>query len=383
MNVNWVQMKNVGVEQDMPITLHMKNAPVIEVLGMVMKKASENNELDPIGYDIQKAIVHISTQRNLLRNNQQIVVYDIGDIIERFTSCTTNQQAKLAIMDERFKEIKELVRTQVGKQHYWTEFGGDCALVSNFGNKLIVKAHESIQKDIKQLLFELRDNRSVGLVPIPVETPNKVDLKLRQTIKLDLHAVKLKDAMANLAQMIDVVIDMDWRQLTNVGVEPDLPITLTMNQIPAAEALSLILEHAEAYNTNDPLWYDTTSHNITVSTKRWLFRNNAIMVSYDVRNLLFILEQMPKNENLNKQQIHENCVNQIYDFIRKNIDPDMWSGQPMGTADIRELNGLLLIRAHKSMHRQIRQLLEAVAYQYPADIPTAAECKTKVNEVEK
>ena len=61
----------------------------------------------------------------------------------------------------------------------------------------------------------------------------------------------------------------------------------------------------------------------------------------------------------------------------------MWSGQPMGTADIRELNGLLLIRAHKSMHRQIRQLLEAVAYQYPADIPTAAECKTKVNEVEK
>lgn len=384
MTANWVQMANVGVEPNLPITLHMKNAPVAQVLDWVMKKASENNELDPIRFDIQNGIVHVSTRRHIMRDHQQIAVYNIGDIIERYTSSVLNAQAKLAIMEERFKEIKELIRTQVGKQYDWVEFGGDAAMVSHFDTKLIVKAHPDIQIQLKQLLSELRDNRNVvRLEPMPEDQPNEVDLKLKQTIKLNLHKTKLQDVMANLSQMTGIAIEMDWRHLNDVGVQDDMPITLTLDTVTAGEALMLILQHAQAYNPNEPLWFDTTSHNITVSTKRWLFRTNAILRSYDVRHLLIFLKHTTVNQELNEQQIHDQSVLRITALIQSMVEPAMWDQSGNSGSSIRELNGLLLVQAHRSMHRQITQLLQAMAYHPPVDLKMGEACKAKAKAVEK
>lgn len=159
-NINWIAMVNVGVENDMPITLQLKNATVAQVLDMVLQNASANNELDPVWYDVIENRIYISTQRDILRKNMQVTVYDITDMLDRAAqldrttledSTTINQRKST-----RINEILELVRTQTGRQHDWVEFGGDCALASEFNGMLIVKAHPSIQKQIQKLIADIR-----------------------------------------------------------------------------------------------------------------------------------------------------------------------------------------------------------------------------------
>ncbi|MFG0251188.1 MAG: hypothetical protein ACF8OB_20070, partial [Phycisphaeraceae bacterium JB051] len=311
MNIRWSVMINVGVEQSQPITLKLNNSKAIDVLKIVLKKASERNELDPVTYEIDDLGIVISTQRQLLRDFQQTAVYDVEKILHRITS--EEKSDPIAHNKARFTrltEILELVRTQAGHQWEWAEFGGDCASVSFFNSHIIVKAHPKTQAQVQQLLTDINTPR-MGLLPIPEPKPSHLADKLEQIITVDFHENKFKDILEFFSQSIDTPVDPNWYDLKNIGVEPDLPITLSIKNGKASYVLDQILELATPNPNVDPVAYDLTPHAIEIASKRQLYRQNAYLRSYDIRDLLEhhpAMVYVPQTEKISQEQKHEQNV---------------------------------------------------------------------------
>jgi hypothetical protein len=375
MYIDWVAMENVGVEKDMPISLHLKNATAGVALDMILEKASANNELDPVWHDVTRNIIHVSTKRNLLMNHQSIIIYDVNDLIPRTSKPVVNDSPDSGCMIQFYSDeatdILELIRTQTGSQHMWVEFGGDSASVREFNGKLIVKAHPSIQLQVDKLLTELRDSSTHAAVDQPLP-PNHPTRKLSNPISIDMHAVKLKEALEYIAQSMDVVINVDWQSLAKVGVEPNLPITLSIKNTTTGSALDLILEQASAQNNLDPIWHDETPYAIDISTKRQLLRKIQQLVSYNIRDFIPSINQDDKQNIESATEERNQKIQATIALIRDTFSPHIWKEYGGDIASIRELNGILLIRAHPSIHQQIAQLLTALRHK-PSTEPAKNE----------
>ena len=157
---------------------------------------------------------------------------------------------------------------------------------------------------------------------------------------------------------------IDWKRIINVGVEKDFPITLKMNhKIPADIALDMILKQASANNELDPIWHHETESHIAISTQRQILRTNTYFRSYDIRDIASDADQHIVNhpkDKLAPDEIKNRSANSILDLIRSQIAPKTWTEVGENASSIRELNGLLLLRAHESIHKQVAQLLSVL-----------------------
>lgn len=197
--VNWTAMTNAGVEQDMPITLQIRNVPASQVLKLVLEQASAINELDPVSYAVKDGIVEVSTLRDLKRRTAFFRSYDIRDLLVEIPDFDNAPNFDLGSALEssgtvggdggssgsdvnlfgdtddddddddedndeaRVTEILDLIRTQTGSQDDWVELGGDVSSVRELNGLLLVRTTPDTHAEITALLDELRQTRSMQI----------------------------------------------------------------------------------------------------------------------------------------------------------------------------------------------------------------------------
>lgn len=368
-NIDWVSLIHAGIEPDMPITLKFTHKiPAQHILETVLQQASSNNELDPIWHDENQWMVNIAAKQKLLRNNRIIIVYDVNDLILQFSKYKVNNcpQGKQNdhVVGTYMLKMMDLIRSQP-PQEMWVEFGGDLASIQQINGKLIVNAHRSIQEQVENIIHQIRTNHVSIDIPFDINLPkNQHGVKLRKLISVDLDQVKLETALMYIAKAANVSMMIDWKRIINTGIKKDFPVTLKMNQkIPANIALDIILAQASAHNELDPIWHHETKSYVDISTRRMVLRTNSYFKSYDIRDIVVDTEKHIVNYSKNAAKTDEGKnwpANSLLKLIRSQIAPTTWDKAGGDASSVRELNGLLLIRAHDSIHKQVTQLLTAL-----------------------
>ena len=180
-HADWNALQNVGIDQDYPITLQVRNVPVAQVLELVLADVSSAHELNPVSYIVHKGIVKISTDRKLKTSIRTTAVYDIRDLL---TSVTVSYRTAppLGVVDGRDSTLDEEqdVRTpsltraeavvriiglirQIGRPHEWREYGGDVSSVSVLDGHLIVRTTPQNHLEVQKLLTMFRMTHSLQL----------------------------------------------------------------------------------------------------------------------------------------------------------------------------------------------------------------------------
>ena len=79
--VNWPALLQVGVEEDLLVTLELGDVPAEKALGLVLEQATAvAGDLDPVDYSLIDGVATISTQRDL-RRSKELRVYDVRDLL--------------------------------------------------------------------------------------------------------------------------------------------------------------------------------------------------------------------------------------------------------------------------------------------------------------
>ncbi len=221
------------------------------------------------------------------------------------------------------------------------------------------------------------------------ELNRRVAVKLTDPLPVNFDANKLVNVMDYFRNTTGVNFFVNWAALEAAGVEQDLPITLQLNNIPATQALDLVLKQAGAGAELEPIGYSIIDGVVHISTLRDLQKTTDVRV-YDIRDLLvqvpnfsgapeFDINSALSNtssggssggaatasttlfgdetDNVDqptREEMIEQIVNLIQDTIGKQED---WQAYGGTVSSLRELNGNLIVKSTPDNHRDIIALL--------------------------
>ncbi len=209
---------------------------------------------------------------------------------------------------------------------------------------------------------------------------------------LELNQTPLREAFETWSRQAGVPLVIAWPRLEDAGIDPDRPVNITLNRIPAATALRFLMSYA-AVDGFTTLVLDVQPGFVELMTREQALRRSVIKV-YDIRDLLmevpmftdaprFDLQSALSNTNsggggggggssgsgqgvfgntdqnsqqerpLSKQQRGE----QIAQLIRDTVEPDIWLENGGQYASIRYFNGRLIVKAPQYVHGQIGRRL--------------------------
>jgi general secretion pathway protein D len=268
--------------------------------------------------------------------------------------------------------------------------------VENFEATLPYNELMTFPADWPELTYRRRQT-AAGDNAATSEVNRRVQQSLSQDINVDFEANKLETSIDFIRQSTNVNTVINWTAMTNVGVEPDLPITLKISNVPASQALTLVLQQASANNELDPVSYAVKDGILEISTLRDLKRRTAFLRSYDIRDLLV---QVPNfdgapdfdlgsalsssgtvggssgsggggnevdlfgdSNNDDDDEEDEDArlerVTEILELIRTQTGTQSdWVEYGGDVSSVRELNGLLLVRTTPGTHDEITTLLD-------------------------
>lgn len=221
------------------------------------------------------------------------------------------------------------------------------------------------------------------------ELNRRVSLKLGEPLPINFEANKLVNVVDYFRNTTGVNFFVNWASLEAAGVEQDLPITLQLNNIPADQALDLVLKQAGAGAELEPIGFSIIDGVVHISTNRDLQRTTDTRV-YDIRDLLvqipnftgapeFDINSALSNTSSGgssggaasasttlfgddasdvtaptREEMIEQIVNLLQDTIGKQ---DEWAAYGGTVSSLRELNGNLVVKSTPDNHRDIIALL--------------------------
>ena len=243
-------------------------------------------------------------------------------------------------------------------------------------------------KDWPQLTFRrLSDPEDSGG---DSEANRRVSLKLRDPVPISFEVNKLVNVIDYIRNTTGVNVFVNWAALEAAGVEPDAPITLQLSNVPAEQALRLVL--AQVGSEFDPVTFSIIDGIVTVSTERDL-QKTTDRRTYDIRDLLVQVPnftdapQFDLNEALSNtssggsggggggggggdifgddggegnedQPSRGELIEQIVNLIQDSIGrQEQWAAYGGDVSSVSELNGQLIVKSTPENHRQINELL--------------------------
>lgn len=173
--INWREMEAVGIDPDMAIDLHLRNAPAAAVLSLFMKELGAQQ---PLMYEITDHYIRILTKEEANKDTVTLV-YDIKDLITKIPNFTNapefdlNQalsntssggssggaQSSTTLFGDTSEDEPEKTQTEKGEDiaslireliepTIWQELGGQYSSVKYFDGRLIVKAPRYVHAQI-------------------------------------------------------------------------------------------------------------------------------------------------------------------------------------------------------------------------------------------
>ncbi len=231
------------------------------------------------------------------------------------------------------------------------------------------------------------------------EINRQVVRRLKEIVPINFDGNKLEDVLDYIRNTTNVNLVANWSALAEAGIERSQPITLQLTNIPADQALRLVLQQAAAANPEAAINYSIIDGVVTISTQADLSRTTDIR-SYDIRDLLvqvpnfsdapeFDLNAALSNTNTGgstgigggggggggrgggagglfateaetteELKTRQELVDEITTLIRDTVGrPEDWEAAGGSVSSMKELNGVLIVRTTPENHRQIASLL--------------------------
>ncbi|MEY2795160.1 MAG: hypothetical protein RIR10_876, partial [Planctomycetota bacterium] len=237
---------------------------------------------------------------------------------------------------------------------------------------------------------------------------------LQKAVSVNFNNNQLDQVFSYMNQVSGVEFYPDWKALETIGVRPEDPITLTLDNVPAEVALKRVVE--QLGDESDRPDYSVEDGVIVVSSSEQL-RKKTITIVYDIRDLLFEVPYFDNAPDFNlssalsqggqgqggggsgggfggggggfgggggggggfggggggsggggggiigdpgedpERKSREELIEQITTIIQDQVDPDNWVDNGGDTGKIQELNGNLIITNTARNHRDIEGLL--------------------------
>lgn len=190
-----------------------------------------------------------------------------------------------------------------------------------------------------------------------------------------------EDVVAFVGSTTQLDIDVDWESLADIGVDPDSPVDLKLNNVTVETLLDRVL--SKVSDPDAPAGWAIEDGILTISSNEVLNLNTALEI-YDIRDLIFEVPTFDNAPEFDLQSAvqqgagggggggqspfsggdddlddipRDDRITQIVDLIQANIDPDGWAGLGGDTSAITELNGNFVITTTPKNHRAIVGLL--------------------------
>ncbi len=219
------------------------------------------------------------------------------------------------------------------------------------------------------------------------EANRAVLTQLRESrMPVDFDDNSFEDVLAFIGTTANLDIDTDWESLADIGVDPDTPITLRLNNVTLEVLLDRVL--AKASDPVLPASWAVQDGILTISSDDVL-RQNTILEIYDVRDLLFEVPDFDNAPQFNIQSsggssggqspfsgggtqiqltTREDRVTAISDLIQSSVDPDGWADAGGDTSSLTSLNGNFIITTTPRYHREVIGLLNKLRSQRAVQI---------------
>jgi hypothetical protein len=149
--VEWPALEQVGVTRDTKVTLRLHEPTPADVVLTLMFRAMG----DGLRYEIDKGVVVIGPSSK--RAAVVVRVYDVGELLSNDAAAPSGPTGSPGWTAEAADAaaLTHLIQATV-EPDAWQEGGGP-GTITVFKNKLVVKASESVHKEIASLLEMLRD----------------------------------------------------------------------------------------------------------------------------------------------------------------------------------------------------------------------------------
>ena len=273
---------------------------------------------------------------------------------------------------------------------------------------------------------------TTGILEYPEDWPSLSDMRMRdrasgyresavnrqamaamqKAVSVNFNNNQLDQVFSYMNQVSGVEFYPDWKALETIGVRPEDPITLTLDNVPAEVALKRVVE--QLGDESDRPDYSVEDGVVVVSSSEQL-RKKTITIVYDIRDLLFEVPYFDNAPDFNlssalsqggqgqgggggtgggggggfgggggggggfggggggsggggggiigdpgedpERKSREELIEQIQKIITTQVDYDNWEDNGGDTGRIQELNGNLIITNTARNHRDIEGLL--------------------------
>ncbi|MBL4809647.1 MAG: hypothetical protein JKY43_06270 [Phycisphaerales bacterium] len=271
-------------------------------------------------------------------------------------------------------------------------------------DKNLSYAHESLENQtamiLPDFLMDYPDDwpqisfrRGATLEYAESESNRAVLTQLRETrMPVDFDDNSFEDVLAFIGSTADLDIDTDWESLADIGVDPDSPVTLRLNNVTLEVLLDRVL--AKVSDPVLPASWAVQDGILTISSDDVL-RQNTLLEIYDVRDLLFDVPEFDNAPRFNMSSggsggggggrspfsgssgapdlaSPDERVGAISDLIRSNVDPGQWASDGGSTSSLTSLNGNFIITTTPRYHREVIGLLNKLRSQRAIQISVEA-----------
>lgn len=223
--------------------------------------------------------------------------------------------------------------------------------------------------------ISFRRGEPIAFQESPEDRRVLADLRTRR-IPATFNDARLEDVIAFFAQVTTLNVDVDWESLADIGISRDDLVSLSLQPLPAETVLDRVLRKVSPDLFSRANW--AVEDGVLVIASDDALRRNKFVVIYDVRDLLFTVNDFVDIPNLGLGQItqgqggsqqtdfeetdregltEQEILERIVDIIQRNIDPTGWAEAGGDTGDVAELNGNLIITNTARNHRDIAGLL--------------------------
>ncbi len=218
--------------------------------------------------------------------------------------------------------------------------------------------------------------------PVDREVYAKLD---RQRIPGDFNDATLENIIQFIAAVTNLNMDVDWDSLSQIGIERDRRLSLSLREVPASTLLTRVLQRVSIDEFSQASW--TVQDGIVLIASDADLRKNTFIVIYDVRDLLFEVPNYQDAPELDIDQAtqqgtgggggggtggifgdddddedvrrpEEEILRDLLDIIQENVDFEGWRENGGNTGIVQQFAGNLIITNTSANHREIQRLLD-------------------------
>ena len=339
-------LEHVGVGAKSPVTLRLRDVTLRSALRHLLNA----HELTTMLVDDTPVVTTPERAESHLRAE----VYPVRDLIQFVDLAGETQESAEGLIDL-------IVATLATNS--WDAVGGPGS-ISEFDGQLVVSQTSDIHERLAQLLAALRKlprsdiARPAPQTPTPLDdSRQRVAAVLNKPFTLDAHEEPLSKIIADIARQYDINILFDQRELKEVGIDIDAPVSLGVTNVSLHTALTLLCRPLD-------MGYHVQDEALMLSTRDGA-RNELFVVVYPVLDLLSLSGAATLYDIAEKQET-------LRDAIYGAVEPNSWDSVG-GEAEIQPYapRGALVIDQSFEAHQQIAALLAKMRAAQKAQPPAS------------